>query len=212
MLDLNSDIERALKRFSSLARCDYMSIPTLKGSFTAHDETTGTEIETYEVLITFPGDYPHAFPTVWETGSKITRHLLNDRSLCFGNPQDVGAVCKNGIQLDWFLEEILNAHLCREYVREKTGKYPTGERSHTEEGIWEGYYEIFDTTNKAEILRQVGMALNHVKVGRNGPCYCSSGRKYKHCHYKKEQAVLQPGLHKAQEIYRRLHNSYNSRL
>jgi hypothetical protein len=188
-----------------------MSVSTLKGSFTAYDKTTGTEIETYEVFMLFPENYPYSLPTVWETGGKISRHLMDDGSLCFGNPQDVAAVCKGSITLDWFLEEILNPHLCREYVREKNGEYPTGERSHGLEGIWEGYYDIFDTTDKAEVLRQVGMTLSHVKVGRNGPCYCGSGKKYKHCHYAKELAVLRPGMHKAQEIYRRLHNSYNSR-
>jgi preprotein translocase subunit SecA len=28
----------------------------------------------------------------------------------------------------------------------------------------------------------------HPKVGRNDPCYCGSGRKYKNCHYREDQA------------------------
>jgi hypothetical protein len=211
MFDLNADIQTALMGFPSLIRCDFRSIPTLKGSFTAYDKATGIEIETYQVLITFPNSYPRAFPTVWETAGKIKRHLLNNGSLCFGNPQDVGALSKNGISLKWFLEEILNAHLCREYVREKDGDYPTGERSHDYEGVWEGYYEVLGTTNKAEILRQLSMVLSHGRVGSKGPCYCGSGKMFQNCHQRKEEAILRPGHDMAVLLYTQLQKSYNSR-
>ena len=38
----------------------------------------------------------------------------------------------------------------------------------------------------SKILKNSGVALNREmkKIGRNDPCYCGSGRKYKKCHLK----------------------------
>ena len=30
------------------------------------------------------------------------------------------------------------------------------------------------------------------KLGRNDPCYCGSGKKYKNCHYREDQAAASP--------------------
>jgi preprotein translocase subunit SecA len=32
----------------------------------------------------------------------------------------------------------------------------------------------------------------HPKLGRNDPCYCGSGKKYKNCHYREDQAAASP--------------------
>jgi preprotein translocase subunit SecA len=34
----------------------------------------------------------------------------------------------------------------------------------------------------AEAARNVGDVSGRGKIGRNDPCFCGSGRKYKHCH------------------------------
>ncbi len=110
--------------------------------------------------------------------------------------QDEIGVCKNGITFTYFLDEILNTHLCREYVREKTKKYPTGERSHDMEGIWEGYYDILQTTDKKEVLDELDLILNHKTLGRNTPCFCNGGKKYKACHEKIVSEILKIGRNK----------------
>jgi len=33
---------------------------------------------------------------------------------------------------------------------------------------------------------------DHPKLGRNDPCYCGSGKKYKNCHYREDQAAASP--------------------
>jgi preprotein translocase subunit SecA len=33
---------------------------------------------------------------------------------------------------------------------------------------------------------------DHPKLGRNDPCYCGSGKKYKNCHYRADQAAASP--------------------
>ncbi len=212
MFDLQKDIGKALKKYPSLQIDVVNRIPYVKGVFTAHNKANRIEIESYEVRITFPATYPYSFPSVVETSRKIprevARHVKNDGSLCFGNPQDELSVCKSGITFTWFLDEILNTHLCREYAREKTKEYPTGERSHGIEGIWEGYYDILHTTDKASILKELDVVLNHVPIGRNTPCYCSSGKKYKVCHERIESEILTIGKNEAVKLFKLLKKEF----
>ncbi|MCC7515213.1 MAG: SEC-C domain-containing protein [Bacteroidia bacterium] len=197
MFDLQNDIEKGIRKYPSLQFEMQKGLPIVKGTFIAHDKKSKTEIESYEVLIGFPQKYPYVFPLVIETSKKIPReldrHVKSDGTLCLGNWQDELSVCKNGITFTYFLDEVLNTHLCREYVKEKTNKYPTGERSHGMEGIWEGYYEILQTTDKEKVLTELGLILNHKSIGRNAPCYCNSGKKYKACHEKVEPDILKVG-------------------
>jgi hypothetical protein len=212
MFDLKADIERGLRKYPSLKTEVISGNSVLTGTFTCANKETGVLIESYDLTITLPNGYPYCFPVVEETSRKIPqeldRHVKGDGTLCFANPYDEYSVCRKGITLTWFLDEILNAHLCREYVREKTGSYPTGERSHGNEGIWESYYEIFGTSDKKEILRQLNLIFNHPKLGRNTLCYCGSEKKYKACHEKIEPIILRPGKHIAEKIFEVLKKDY----
>jgi hypothetical protein len=210
MFDLNKDIEKALKTYTDL-RLDPKAI-TVSGKFIAFDRSSKTEIDQYEVLIRFPENYPFRFPVVFESSGKIprdvSRHINNRGNICFSNPQDELSLCRNGITFKWFLDEILNPHLCREYAREHLGYYPTGERSHGTEGIWEGYFDLFKTTDKKAILEELKMILSIRKPGRNSPCYCNSGKKYKVCHEKLEPEVMKVGRQNALKLYEVLKNDY----
>lgn len=215
MFSLETDIGKALRKYPSLQLKVSDGIPFVKGVFTAHNKTSKIEIESYEVLIGFPKKYPYAFPLVVETSRKIprdlSRHVKDDGTLCFGNWQDEFSVCKNGITFTWFLGEILNTHLCREYVKEKTTEYPTGERSHGMEGIWEGYYDILQTTDKSIVLKELDLILNHKPIGRNAPCYCNKEKKYKACHEKIETQITVIGRSKATGIFELLKEDYENR-
>jgi len=211
MIGIARDIENVLTRYPTLKRMPGKYI-VLEGVFTAHSEDGTIAIDDYDVRITIMSDYPYSFPKVEETGNKIlpknaTRHINSDGTLCLGNPVDEARVCRNGITLAWFLENVLNPHLCREYVRDKKGSYITGERSHGMEGIWESYFDVFDTKDKEHILREIGMILSSPDIGRNDPCYCHSGRKYKICHGKIEPKVLDIGRNKLEAIYHQLKRS-----
>lgn len=208
MFDLKKDIEKALKKYPNLYMLEKGRKAIVKGNFIAKDRASKIEIETYEILIAFPNSYPYRFPKVTEVSDKIpkdqSRHVNVDETLCFGNWQDEFSFCKRGITLVQFLDEVLNPHLCREYAREKNEVYPTGERGHEMEGIWEGYYDIFHTDDKTIILKELELILNQKPIGRNEPCYCQSGRKYKNCHWKIEILVNVIGKDKADWIFESL--------
>lgn len=215
MNSLNDDIIKALKKYPLLKLEISEGITFVKGIFSARNNAKKIEIESYEVLITFPNNYPYAFPVVTETSMKIPRnldrHVKSDGTLCLSNWQDELKACKNGITFTSFLDEILNTHLCREFVKEKTTIYPTGERSHDMEGIWEGYYDILHTTDKITILKELDLILNHSRIGRNTPCYCDNGKKYKVCHEKIELEITGIGKTKARKIVDELKKDYEKR-
>lgn len=204
MFNLKEDIEKALKKYLTLEYFENGGKLLVRGQFTARNKKIGVEIETYEVLIRFPEEYPYLFPKVIEISEKIPkemdRHVKPDETLCFCVPQEEWILCANGITLTWFLDEVLNAHLCKEFVREKTGNYPTGERSHGKDGIWEYYYEVFETTEKEIVLYQLELILSHLPIGRNAPCYCNSGKIFKACHEKVENRTLSIGKNKLKLI------------
>ena len=211
MFDLNKDIQSGLKKYSSLLLSEKEGKPIIEGIFTAHKGNI--KIENYDVWISFPVDYPYNLPIVIETSKKIfprnaTRHIFRNDTLCFGNLQDVLRVCRKGITFKWFLDNILNTHLCREYVKDKTGVYPTGERSHDTEGIWEGYYEIFKNNNKKKILKELELMLTHNTFPKNRLCYCGLEKKYKRCHEILECLVFDIGRKNVRQILKILKQDY----
>ncbi len=214
MFNFVKDIEDGLKKYPLLHWSTTSNEKLVEGTFIAHK--LNIEIERYEVRIGFPKTYPYYTPWVIETSNKIyprnaTRHIFIDDTLCFGNRQDVLRVCKNGITFKWFLDKILNPHLCREYVKDKTGEYPTGERSHGTEGTWEGYYEIFRTNNKAEILKELERLLTYPTFARNKECYCNSGKKYKRCHEKWLPLIFDIGRINVKKLYLEMKNDFELR-
>lgn len=216
MVALKTDIENALRRYPML----YMRLINneyfLQGNFIACDSKSKIEIDRFEILLGFTKKYPFRFPVVWEISNKIPkildRHVKNDETLCFSNLQDELRFCKNGITLIDFLQKVLNPHVCREYYREKEGVYPTGERVHgLEGGIWQEYYEIFNTEDKAKILGEIEMILYHKSLGRNSPCYCGSEKIYKACYEKIEPKILDIGRKNIIWVFKLLKDDYKKK-
>jgi len=62
-------------------------------------------------------------------------------------------------------------------------KFPQGEYSHGDNGIYESYCDFFEINNKEKIITGIKMALN--KNQRNTYCFCGSKEKLKNCHLQK---------------------------
>ena len=206
MYNFEKDIAEGLEIYPSLK---LVSKRQVRGVFSASQKETGIIIEDYEIVIDFPVKYPYGLPNVREVSNKIpktiARHVFSESgNLCFGNFIDVAKVCLTGISFIWFLENILNPHLCREYVKEVTGDYPTGERSHSPEGHWESYYELLETQDKEAILKEIKFALQSPSLQRNDQCRCVLEKKYKNCHLKVEKSILEVGYKNLQMIYQYL--------
>jgi len=207
-----NDIENGLEKYPLLHWTNKSDKKIIEGTFIAHKSTI--EIERYEVRIGFPQAYPYDLPWVIETGNKIyprnaSRHIFTNDTLCFGNHQDVFRICRSGITFTWFLDKILNPHLCREYVRDKTGTYPTGERSHGTDGTWEGYYDIFETNDKAKILKELDLLLTYATFAKNKECYCGSGKQYKRCHERLQPLIFDIGKKNVRKLYTEMKNDFD---
>lgn len=201
---LLKDISSGIKKYPSLTLEFKDKQPIVKGSFPAHQNDLF--IQRYDVTIGFPPNYPNYMPWVIETGGKIPRtadrHVFSiDNTLCFGNLTDLLRECKKGITFVWFLDNILNKHLCREYVRDKLGYYLDGERNHGQEGNWESYYDIFGHDDKKQILSELFRILENKDYPLNKKCYCGSQKKYKRCHAQFEKRILDIGRTNLRMIY-----------
>ncbi len=213
MYNLQKDIMEGLKKYPSLK---LVSDRKVAGIFTTSQKETGIEIEDYEIVIEFPLNYPYALPIVNEVSNKIpkttARHVFSNKgNLCFGNYIDIAKVCLKGISFSWFLENILNSHLCREYVKEITGEYLNGERSHSSEGHWESYYDLLGTKVKEDILKEIKFALQSPSLARNDQCRCGIGKKYKNCHLKIEKSILEVGNKNLEMIYQYLKHDFETK-
>lgn len=74
------------------------------------------------------------------------------------------------------------SELAREIADEKreiAAAFPLDDIDHAIDEVVESVMEIADITRpRRPIARQ------HAKIGRNDPCPCGSGKKYKHCHWR----------------------------
>lgn len=212
---LEKDVHKALQKYPQFT-CTTTGDRgvVLRGKFTARNASIGIDIESYVLEITIGKEYPFAFPKVVEVEEKIprqtARHVRYDNTVCFCNPQEEYKLCRRGITLVWFFRQVLNPHLCREYYREKTGGYPTGERSHGSEGIWEGYYDLLGTKNKLAVIEQLKLLLFQPPA-LNAICFCGSAKKYKRCHITIADEVVSIGRIHAVRLFYHLENDLNKK-
>jgi len=155
----------------------------LKGSIDVVD-ADGGYWDTYDVCILVPKNYPLELPILTETSKKIKRHedWHNSNGICClsTNAKMFSVLGKNISLFNW-LEKFAHPFLANHVYRIKTGKYANKEFDHGTEGIFQGYYEIFNVTNKLEVINQLKSICGIKKPSRNDYCFCGSGKKYKKC-------------------------------
>lgn len=104
-------------------------------------------------------------------------HIENDWRLCLFVPGESGINFSDSMSLNdlfaviqtfLFKQRIYQRRLAKTYLTGEIAKWPGKDRSHGEQGIREAIHA-------------------RGGVGRNEPCPCGSGKKYKHCHLQKFQ-------------------------
>ena len=152
------------------------------------------------IALDFPDKYGR--PMVFLSGDRVNRlaksqsvepvdlHFYSNGACCLG----ITYVPDRKQTLEGFLKELLIPFFYRVSFTEKHGidaarRDLWGEYSHGARGIQEYEGEINDLAKQG--------------LGRNAPCPCGSGRKYKHCHLEEIKAVRlakAQGLSKSAEI------------
>lgn len=167
----------------------------LKGILDIPDDD-GNLAGSFSIEIHPSKDFPYAFPILTEVGGEIPCeadwHKYQDNSCCLTVPAKERMLCKNGITLIWFVENIAIPYFANQLYRKQTGSY-LQEYSHGTVGIWEFYSELFHSRDPEVWKRCLNNTFGNGKSERNGLCYCNSGKKYKKCHLLIEDHVRNIG-------------------
>ena len=156
---------------------------TIDGSIDVTDDEGGFW-DTYEVSIILPNHYPIQLPQIIETGKKIVRHIdwHNINGWCCLSTQAVMFnQMKGRVTLLLWLDEFVLPYLANHIFRIKTGHYANKEFEHGVPGIIQGYGVLFGNDDQEIIIEKIKVISGLKNYGRNDPCFCGSGEKYKHC-------------------------------
>jgi hypothetical protein len=151
----------------------------IRGAFSVISEH-GHVYETVRLRLVYPPTFParNQSPLVYLESHRdrwVNRgdsHIESDWRLCLFVPSESGIVFDDPTSLNdlfavihtfLFKQRIYQRRLLQSQLKEGKAKWPGEDRSHGLQGI-------------REAVRDSG------GVGRNDPCPCGSGRKFKHCH------------------------------
>ena len=138
----------------------------------------------YELQIEIKENFPGCLPSVWETEGKIKRsadwHVYADGSLCVGTTARQYYLMGEEISLLNWVDRLVIPYLANHKYKLIHGHYKNVERSHAD-GIYEEYDDLFSERNGHSLKDYLMLITGHGHIGRNDPCFCGSGKKYKKC-------------------------------
>lgn len=191
----NKQIETIRQEYPNFQEKQESDHSYLKGILDIPDDD-GNIAGSFSIEIHPSKDFPFAFPILYEVGGEIPCeadwHKYFDNSCCLTVLAKEKLICKNGITLVWFVQNIAIPYFANQLYRKQTGKY-LQEYSHGSDGIWEFYAELFYSRDHRVWLHCLENSFGNSKFERNGECYCNSGKKYKKCHLPIENDVRRIG-------------------
>lgn len=192
----NEQLDSFIKEYPNFQKKTDSDDPYLKGILDIPDDE-GIVAGSFSVEIHPTSDFPHAVPILYEVGGEIPCeadwHKYSDGSCCLTVHAKERLICKNGITLVWFVENMAIPYFANQLYKKQTGKY-LQEYSHGDKGIREFYEDLFHSRDHNVWLRCLENSFGRSNNDRNGKCYCNSGKKYKKCHLPIENDVRSIGL------------------
>lgn len=155
----------------------------------------GSYWDSYDVKVVVPEKFPEQLFELHETGNKIPKEPAwhNTISCCLStNAVMFMEMAGNLTLLNW-LEKFAHPYLANHVYKIKTGNYANGEYAHSEPGIIQGYFKIFQTKEETVVIEKLKILTGRKNTSRNVPCFCNSGKKYKRC-YLLEPKKHSPGI------------------
>lgn len=152
------------------------------------DLTVGSDVfDSYEIEIIFTDQHPSEAPLVRETAERIPRILdrhIYEKSgfFCLGPRLAVKEAWMKNHNVISFLSDPVISFLANQSYYERTGEWKNGEYAHGKKGIIQYYRERFNINDERELVLVLNSVIEGVKIGRNDPCFCKSGKKAKKCH------------------------------
>lgn len=144
-------------------------------------------------------DYPKRYPKLYEVGGEIPCladwHKYDNGQCCLCVEQEEIISCYKGINLVYFIEKVAMPYFANQLFRKSEGQY-LNEYSHGLKGFFEFYTELFKTNEIAKWEQFCDLCFSKPSPGRNEPCYCGSGMKFKKCHSGVEEKLRVLGKEK----------------
>lgn len=142
--------------------------------------------DTFEVKILIPENFPEELFKLHETGNRIPKTLEwhNNISCCLSTNAIIYHILGEDISLLNWLVRFGHPFLANYILKTKTMEYANGEFAHYTPGIVEGYQKLFNLHGNAEVVEKLSILCSVLRRGRNKPCFCGSGRKFKTCYLK----------------------------
>jgi hypothetical protein len=176
----------------------------LTGNFTLQaDCGVPTEIS---VQVVFPMDYPDSEPGAYDAVGRFPvsddRHIVTGGRFCLWLPPCSRWEKDDPKRLVRFLDEV-TVFLERQLVYDVTGDWPGEQYKHRAAGYEE--FMLSALGGRAEYLRIFfPVILGQEHLGRNSPCLCGSGKKYKRCHVQAiEEIRVRMGRNTLDFLYKR---------
>lgn len=189
--DFNKQIDPFISEYPNFRKKTVNDVSYLKGVLDIPSDE-GTIAGSFLVEIHPSKDFPYAFPILYEVGDEIPCeadwHKYSDNSCCLTVPAEEKLMCKNGITLGWFVQNVAIPYFANQLHKKQTGRY-LQEYSHGSAGIKEFYDMIFHSSDINIWRMCLKNAFGNSKYDRNAQCYCNSGKKYKKCHLPIENNV-----------------------
>lgn len=139
--------------------------------------------DTYDIKIVVPPQFPDELFELYETGDKIPKEAdwHNSTTCCLSTPAIMFSEMRGNVTLLNWLEKFAHPFLANHVYKVRTGHYANDEFEHGDIGIVQGYFKLFNTTNKNEVIERLALMVGTKKLGRNDKCFCGSNEKYKRC-------------------------------
>jgi SEC-C motif. len=155
----------------------------------------GSFWDTYQVKIIVPDKFPDQLFELHETGNKIQKgaEWHNNDSCCLSTNAVMFSEMAGNITLLNWLDKFAYPFLANHVFKVKTGHYANEEFDHGNAGIIQGYFKVFRTNNLSLVLEKLNLITGIKSLGRNDPCFCNSGKKYKQC-FLKDPKKHSPGI------------------
>ncbi len=146
-------------------------------------DSDGHVWDTYGIRILLPENFPYELPVLIETSGKIeqTAEWHNVGFCCVATYAVMFRELGTPISLLKWLDRFVHDFLANHVIRLRDKEYPKGEYEHGTQGIIDGYKEVFGVDSEGEVLTRLRLLCGTTKIGRNDPCFCNSGKKYKKC-------------------------------
>jgi hypothetical protein len=155
----------------------------IDGDFDVVD-ADGHKWDTYGIRIFLPINFPYELPVLIETSKKIewSADWHNSNGICcLATNAIIYKELGTPISLLKWMNRFVHDFLANHVIKLLDKSYAKGEYPHGEEGMIVGYKEIFEVNTNEEVLKRLKLICGVLSMGRNEPCFCNRGKKYKHC-------------------------------